>query len=83
MLVLMWIDRLQLLPDALTLPGTLVALGIVLPFAAGRVTLLGIAVGSGLLWLLAWGYRACARSRAWEAATSNSPQCLVPCSAGS
>lgn len=58
MLALMWIDLdFQLLPDALTLPGTLVALAAVLPRPGGpHHALLGIAVGSGLLWLLAWGY---------------------------
>jgi leader peptidase (prepilin peptidase)/N-methyltransferase len=54
----MWIDLdFQLLPDVLTLPGTLIALAAVLPQAGGpHWALLGIAVGSGLLWLLAWGY---------------------------
>ena len=58
MLALLWIDLdFQLLPDALTLPGTLIGLAAVLPEAGGpRHALLGIAVGSGLLWLLAWGY---------------------------
>lgn len=58
LLALMWVDLdFQLLPDALTLPGTLVALAAVLPRPDGpRHALLGIAVGSGLLWLLAWGY---------------------------
>jgi leader peptidase (prepilin peptidase)/N-methyltransferase len=58
MLTLMWIDLdFQLLPDALTLPGTLVALAATLPRPGGaHHALLGIVVGSGLLWLLAWGY---------------------------
>jgi leader peptidase (prepilin peptidase)/N-methyltransferase len=58
MVALMWIDLdFQLLPDALTLPGTLLALAAVLPQPGGpRHALLGIVVGSGLLWLLAWGY---------------------------
>jgi leader peptidase (prepilin peptidase)/N-methyltransferase len=55
---LMWIDLdFQLLPDALTLPGTLLALAVVLPRPGGaHHALLGLLVGSGLLWLLAWGY---------------------------
>lgn len=58
LVALMWIDLdFQLLPDVLTLPGTLIALAAVLPQAGGpHWALLGIAVGSGLLWLLAWGY---------------------------
>jgi leader peptidase (prepilin peptidase)/N-methyltransferase len=58
MLALMWIDLdFQLLPDSLTLPGTLIGLAAVLPRPGGPLhALLGIAVGSGLLWLLAWGY---------------------------
>ena len=55
---LMWIDLdFQLLPDALTFPGTLLALAAVLPRPGGpRHALLGVLVGSGLLWLLAWSY---------------------------
>ena len=58
MVALMWIDLdFQLLPDALTLPGTLIALAAVLPRPGGaRHALLGVLVGSGLLVLLAWGY---------------------------
>ena len=58
LIALMWIDLdFQLLPDALTLPGTLIALAAVLPLPGGpHHALLGIVVGSGLLWLLAWGY---------------------------
>jgi leader peptidase (prepilin peptidase)/N-methyltransferase len=58
MVALMWIDLdFQLLPDALTLPGTLLALAIVLPRPGGaHHALLGLLLGSGLLWLLAWGY---------------------------
>ncbi len=58
MLALMWIDLdFQLLPDALTFPGTLIALAAVLPRPGGaQHALLGMVVGSGLLWLLAWGY---------------------------
>ncbi len=59
LVALLWIDLdFQLLPDALTFPGTLIALAAVLPRPGGaRHALLGIAVGSGLLWLLAWAYR--------------------------
>ena len=58
LLALMWIDLdFQLLPDALTLPGTLIGLAAVLPRPGGPLhALLGIVTGSGLLWLLAWGY---------------------------
>jgi leader peptidase (prepilin peptidase)/N-methyltransferase len=58
LVALMWIDLdFQLLPDALTLPGTLVALAAVLPRPGGpHHALLGIVVGSGLLWALAWAY---------------------------
>lgn len=58
MVALMWIDLdVQLLPDVLTLPGTLIALAAVLPQPGGaRHALLGMAVGSGLLWLLALAY---------------------------
>jgi leader peptidase (prepilin peptidase) / N-methyltransferase len=58
MLALMWIDLdFQLLPDALTFPGTLIGLAAVLPIPGGaRHALLGMVVGSGLLWLLAWAY---------------------------
>jgi len=58
MLALMWIDLdFQLLPDALTFPGTLIGLAAVLPRpGGGHHALLGILVGSGLLWLLAWAY---------------------------
>lgn len=58
LVALMWIDLdFQLLPDALTLPGTLLALAAVLPRPGGpHHALLGIVVGSGILWALAWGY---------------------------
>ena len=58
MVALMWIDLdFQLLPDALTLPGTLLSLAVVLPRPGGpRHALLGLLIGSGLLWLLGWGY---------------------------
>ncbi|MEK7330740.1 MAG: prepilin peptidase [Candidatus Eisenbacteria bacterium] len=58
LVALMWIDLdFQLLPDSLTLPGTLLALAAVLPRPGGaHHALLGLVVGSGLLWALAWGY---------------------------
>jgi leader peptidase (prepilin peptidase)/N-methyltransferase len=58
LVALLWIDLdFQLLPDALTFPGTLVACAAILPLPGGpRHALLGVVVGSGLLWLLAWGY---------------------------
>ena len=58
LIALMWIDLdFQLLPDVLTLPGTLIALGAVLPSPGGtRHALLGVLMGSGLLWLLATAY---------------------------
>jgi leader peptidase (prepilin peptidase)/N-methyltransferase len=58
LIALLWIDLdFQLLPDVLTFPGTLLGLAAILPAPGGaRHALLGVAVGSGLLWLLAWGY---------------------------
>ena len=56
LVALFWIDLdEQLLPDVLTFPGTLfgVAAALQLPHGA-RHGLLGVAAGSGLLWLLAW-----------------------------
>jgi leader peptidase (prepilin peptidase)/N-methyltransferase len=44
----------KLLPDALTLPGTLIAVGGALLGPGARHALLGIVVGSGYLWLFAW-----------------------------
>ena len=58
MIALMWIDLdYQLLPDVLTLPGTLIGLAAALLVPDGiHRALLGIALGSGLLWLLAWAW---------------------------
>jgi leader peptidase (prepilin peptidase)/N-methyltransferase len=58
LIALMWIDAdFHLLPDALTFPGTLIALAAVLQLPGGaRHALFGVALGSGLLWLLAWAY---------------------------
>ncbi len=47
----------QLLPDVLTLPGTLIGVGVAALTPGGlRAAMFGMALGSGLLWLLAWGY---------------------------
>lgn len=61
LVALLWIDLdFKLLPDVLTLPGTL--LGIAASLLAfgwlpgARHALLGVVVGSGLLWLLAWAW---------------------------
>lgn len=56
LVALFWIDLdEQLLPDVLTLPGTLLGLGAAFQLAHGaHHALLGVLVGSGLLWLLAW-----------------------------
>lgn len=56
LIALFWIDlEFQLLPDGLTFPGTLVALAAALQLPGGtRHAVLGVAVGAGLLWLLAW-----------------------------
>ncbi len=58
LVALMWIDLdFQLLPDVLTFPGTLLALAAVLQVPGGaRHAIFGIAVGSGILWLLGWAY---------------------------
>ena len=58
LVTLMWIDLdHQLLPDALTFPGTLIGIAAALQWPGGaRHALLGVAVGSGILWLLAWSY---------------------------
>ncbi len=58
LVTLMWIDLdYQILPDELTLLGTL--LGLAAAFTrpgGGREALLGIVLGSGVLWLLGWAY---------------------------
>jgi leader peptidase (prepilin peptidase) / N-methyltransferase len=58
LVALFWIDLdFQLLPDVLTLPGTLLGIGAALTLPGGaRHAILGIVVGSGVLWLLAFGY---------------------------
>src|SRR5207248_3733925 len=59
LLALAWIDlEFQLLPDALTFPGTLLALAWALSQPGGaHHALLGVIAGSGVLWLLAWLWR--------------------------
>ena len=58
LIALLWIDLdFHLLPDALTFPGTLIAVAAALTIPGGaRHALLGVVTGSGILWLLAWGY---------------------------
>jgi leader peptidase (prepilin peptidase)/N-methyltransferase len=58
LIALLWIDLdFQLLPDVLTFPGTLIALAAVLQWPGGaRHALFGVLLGSGMLWLLRWGY---------------------------
>jgi leader peptidase (prepilin peptidase)/N-methyltransferase len=61
LVALLWIDiEFQLLPDALTFPGTLLGIAAALllfGFARGaHEALLGVVVGSGLLGLLAWSW---------------------------
>jgi leader peptidase (prepilin peptidase)/N-methyltransferase len=58
LIALFWIDLgFQLLPDVLTFPGTLlgVAAALLMPGGAHRA-LLGVVVGSGALWFVAWAY---------------------------
>jgi len=58
LVALLWIDLdYQLLPDELTLTGTLVAIvaALLLPGGA-REAMWGMLLGSGALWLVAWGY---------------------------
>ncbi len=56
LIALAWIDlEFKLLPDALTFPGTLLALGWALSRPGGaHHALLGVLAGSGILWLLGW-----------------------------
>jgi len=47
----------QLLPDVLTFPGTLIGAAVAIMTPGGvRQGIIGVVLGSGLLWLLAWGY---------------------------
>ena len=58
MIALLWIDfDHQLLPDALTFPGTLIGVAAALLIPGGvRHALFGVIAGSGILWLLSWAY---------------------------
>ena len=58
MIALLWIDLdHQLLPDALTLPGTLIGIAAALLIPNGaRHALFGVIAGSGILWLISWAY---------------------------
>lgn len=62
LIALTWIDLdFQLLPDVITFPGTLIAIAAALLQAehwpqGAHHALLGVVLGSGILWLLAWGY---------------------------
>lgn len=56
LVALLWIDLdHQLLPDALTFPGTLLGLAAALQWPGGaRHAMLGMAVGAGTLWAIGW-----------------------------
>ncbi len=58
LVALMWIDLdYQILPDELTLLGTLLGLSAAFTVpGGGREALFGIVLGSGVLWLLGWLY---------------------------
>jgi len=58
LIALLWIDLdFQLLPDALTFPGTLLAAVVAVMTPGGvREAIFGVAIGSGALWLVAWAY---------------------------
>ncbi|NOT32633.1 MAG: prepilin peptidase [Candidatus Eisenbacteria bacterium] len=58
LIALTWIDLdFQLLPDVLTLPGTLIGVAAALMIPNGaRHAMWGMALGAGLLWLLGWLY---------------------------
>ena len=58
LVALFWIDLdVQLLPDVLTLPGTLLGIAAALTMAGGaQRALLGVITGSGVLWVIRWGY---------------------------
>ena len=57
-MALFWIDLdVQLLPDVLTLPGTLFGIAAALTMTGGaRAAVLGVVTGSGVLWAIRWGY---------------------------
>jgi leader peptidase (prepilin peptidase)/N-methyltransferase len=58
LIALFWIDLdVQLLPDVLTLPGTLIGVAAAVQWPEGaRHAMFGILIASGLLWVLAEGY---------------------------
>jgi leader peptidase (prepilin peptidase)/N-methyltransferase len=58
LIALMWIDLdHQLLPDVLTLPGTLIGVAASLMIPNGAWNAIGgMALGAGVLWAMAWGY---------------------------
>ena len=54
LVALVWIDLdFQLLPDALTLPGTVIAVGAALLGPGARHAMFGMLLGAGLLWAVA------------------------------
>jgi len=54
LVALLWIDlEFQLLPDALTFPGTLIGIGAALLGPGSRHAMIGMLAGAGLLWLVA------------------------------
>lgn len=57
LVALLWIDYdFQLLPDALTFPGTLIAIAAAALGPGSRHALFGVLLGAGLLWLVAEVY---------------------------
>ena len=85
LIALVWIDLdFQLLPDAITFPGTLIGLAAVLQWPLGaRHALFGVIAGSGPLWLLAWAYLKVRKVDGMGEGTSSSPRCSASCWAGS
>ncbi|MBI5709842.1 MAG: prepilin peptidase [Candidatus Eisenbacteria bacterium] len=57
LVALTWVDLdFQLLPDALTCPGTVLGIAAALLGPGPHHALLGVVAASGLLWLLAWAW---------------------------
>jgi leader peptidase (prepilin peptidase)/N-methyltransferase len=61
LIALLWIDlEFQILPDALTFPGTLLGIAAALLLSGfprgAHEALLGVVTGSGLLWALGWAW---------------------------
>lgn len=57
LVALLWIDLdFQVLPDALTFPGTLIGIAAALLGPGARHAMFGMLMGAGLLWLVAEGY---------------------------